>query len=119
MEDWTYAIECGKSVDVIYLDFSKAFDRVPHARLISKLLGYGIDGLLLKWIDNFLRDRKQRVCVRGSYFGWCSVSSGVPQGSVLGPVLFIIYVNDLLEVVQSKVWMFADDTKIYCTISSN
>ena len=119
MEDWTYAIECGKSVDVIYLYFSKAFDRVPHAHLISKLLGYGIDGLLLKWIDNFLRDRKQRVCVRGSYSSWCNVSSGVPQGSVLGPVLFIIYVNDLPEVVQSKLWMFADDTKIYRTISSN
>ena len=116
MEDWTYAIECGKSVDVIYLDFSKAFDCVLHARLISKLHGYGIAGLLLKWIDNFLRDRKQRVCVRGSYSSWCNVSSGVPQGSVLGPVLFITYVNDLPEVI---LWMFADDTKIYRTISSN
>ena len=59
MEDWTCAIECGKSVDVIYLDFSKAFDCVPHACLISKLSGHGIDGLLLKWIDDFLTDRKQ------------------------------------------------------------
>ena len=119
MEDWTHAIECGKSVDVIYLDYSKAFDRVPHARLISKLLGYGIDGVLLKWIKDFLTNRKQHICVRGSYSSWCNVTSGVPQGSVLGPILFIIYVNDLPEVVQSKLWMFADDTKIYYTISSN
>ena len=104
---------------MIYLDYSKAFDRVPHARLIFKWLGYGIDGVLLKWIKDFLTNRKQRVCVRGSYSSWCNVTSGVPQGSVLGPILFIIYVNDLPEVVQSKLWMFADDTKIYRTISSN
>ena len=66
MEDWTYAIECGRSVDVIYLNFSKAFDRVPHAHLISKLSGYGTGGLLLKWTDDFLTDRKQRVCARNS-----------------------------------------------------
>ena len=90
------------------------------ARLISKLLGYGNDGVLLKWISikDFLTNWKQRVCARGSYSSWCNVTSGVPQGSVLGPILFIIYVNDLPKVVQSKLWMFADDTKIYHTISS-
>ena len=119
IEDWTGAIESGKSVDVIYLDFSKAFDRVPHAHLISKLSSYGINGLLLKWIKDFLDNRRQRVCVRGSHSNWSSVTSGVPQGSVLGPILFIIYVNDLPEVVTSNLWMFADDSKIYRTITSD
>ena len=76
--------------------------------------GYGIDGLSLKWIDDFLTDWK-RVCVRDSYSSWCNVTSYVPQGSVL----FIIYINNLPEVVQSNLWMFADDTKIYHTISSS
>ena len=79
--EWTYAIECGKSVNVIYLDFSEEFDHVPHACLVSKLSGYGIDGLSLKWIDDFLTDWK-RVCVRDSYSSWCNVTSYVPQGSV-------------------------------------
>ena len=69
------------SVNVIYLDFSEEFDHVPHACLVSKLSGYGIDGLSLKWIDDFLRDWK-RVCVRDSYSNWCNVTSYVPQGSV-------------------------------------
>ena len=101
---------------MIYLGFSEAFDHVPHAFLIFKLSGYGINGLLLKWIDNFLTDWKQRVCVKWS---WCNVTSGVPQDSVSGPILFIIYVNDLPEVVQSSLCMFADDTKIYHTIYSD
>ena len=105
VEDWTIALESGCSIDVLYLDFSKAFDRVPHNRLIFKLGAYGIGGHLLEWLRNFLFNRRQRVCIRGNYSDWTSVSSGVPQGSVLGPILFLIYVNDLPEAVQSNFGM--------------
>ena len=102
-----------KPIDILYLDFQKAFDKVPHRRLISKLQTYDIDGNLMSWINCFLSNRRQRVCVRGPFSDWSQVISGVPQGSVLGPILFIIYINDLSEEIQSSLWTFADDTKIY------
>ena len=86
---------------------------MPHKRLISKLQAYGIDGNLLSWIKSFLSNRRQQVCVRGSFSDWSQVISRVPQGSVLGPIIFIIYINDLSEQIQSSLWTFADDTKIY------
>ena len=95
-------------MDIIYLDFQKAFDSLPHKRLVRKLRGYGIDGNILAWISDFLNNRKQRVSVN-----WGEVTSGVPQGSVLGPTLFILYVNELPSLVRSKIKMFADDTKLY------
>ena len=91
-----------KQVDVIYLDLQKAFDKVPHARLLSKLNSYRIIGKLFHWIENFLSNRRQCVCLRGSQSGWIDISSGVPQGSVLGPFLFIVYINDLPEVRSLK-----------------
>ena len=118
MNDWSLALESGNSVDVVYLDLRKAFDCVPHRRLLSKLQSYGITGKLLDWIENFLIDRKQRVYVRGSSSDWVNVTSGVPQGSVLGPTLFIIFVNDMPNVINSILLMFADDTKLYRTIDS-
>ena len=102
----------GRSSDVIYLDFAKAFDKVPHQRLLVKLRAHGVDGVLLTWIGSWLRDRKQRVCMRGSSSSWCRVSSGVPQGSVLGPILFLVFINDLDVGIRSDIWKFADDTKI-------
>jgi hypothetical protein len=99
-------------IDVIYLDFSKAFDKVPHAQLVTKLKSVGITGKLLNWISNWLSNRKQRVICNGSTSKWKSVLSGVPQGSVLGPLLFTIYINDLEDSIKSKLLKFADDTKL-------
>ena len=118
VNDWSLALESGNSVDVVYLDLRKAFDCVPHRQLLTKLQSYGITGKLLDWIEDFLADRKQRVSIRGSLSDWVNITSGVPQGSVLGPISFIIFVNDMPDVINSMLLMFADDTKLYRTISS-
>ena len=106
------------ATDVVYFDLRKAFDSVPHQRLKTKLRGYGIRGPLLNWIVNYLKDRKQRVVMDGATSDWCSVSSGVPQGSVLGPLLFLIYVNDLPDKLKSNIKLYADDAKLYREIKS-
>ena len=119
-----YLTECadivasGGVVDAIYFDFAKAFDTVPHQRLLSKLSSYGIGGCLLDWIKSFLLDRRQVVRVNGVESYSCEVKSGVPQGSVLGPLLFVIYINDLPECITSTSYLFADDTKILRKIYS-
>ena len=100
-------------MDAIYLDFQKAFDTVPHKRLVSKLESYGIKGEVKSWIANFLHKRTQRVSVNGHVSKWSEVTSGIPQGSVLGPVLFVIFINDLPDAIRSVVRIFADDTKMY------
>ena len=107
------SLENGNPVDMIYLDIQKAFDSVPHKRLIKKIKCLGIDGNIYKWIKDFLTNRKQRVTLNGKSSKWSSVTSGVPQGSVLGPVLFILYINDLPERVKSHCVLFADDAKLY------
>ena len=108
----------GGVVDSIYLDFSKAFDTVPHRRLLGKLEAYGIKGSLLGWIKAFLSNRSQEVVVNGSKSAPSPVISGIPQGTVLGPVLFVVYINDLLDKISSDGLMFADDTKIYRKITT-
>ena len=115
LDTLTRELEGGNPVDVIYLDFQKAFDSVPHLRLLNKLQSYGISGKLLAWIKAFLTDRKQQVVLEGCYSEWTDVACGVPQGSVLGPLLFLVYVNDLPDVVQCDIKLFADDTKLYTT----
>ena len=108
VSDW---VDEGKEVDIVYLDFKKAFDKVPHLRLSAKVRACGVDGQVANWITNWLSDRKQRVAVSGRMSCWEDVSSRVPQGSVLGPLLFIIYINDLDSGVI-KLSKFADDTKL-------
>ena len=119
LEEWTRWLDEGKSVDIIYLDYQKAFDKVPHRRLIKKLSAYGVRGQVLEWIQDFLTDRTQQVMVGQSTSRVTSVTSGVPQGSVLGPMLFIIYINELPKLVQSKCKLFADDTKLFHRISTD
>ena len=88
----------------------KAFDKVPHKRLITKLESYGLSNQIIKWVDNFLNERNQKVMVNGNESSNRPVTSGIPQ-SVLGPILFVIYINDLPECVEAKSYLFADDTK--------
>jgi len=108
----------GNSVDVIYLDFSKAFDKVPHDKLLIKVEALGIRGQILAWVRDYLADRKQRVVINGEQSEFADVTSGVPQGSVLGPVLFLIYINDLDVGLSCNIKKFADDTKIYGQVNN-
>ena len=113
LDDWTRVLDEGGTIDAIYMDLMKAFDTVPHQRLLIKLESFGICGNLLSWLKSFLTGRRQKVVVGGKESSWGKVMSGVPQGSVLGPTLFLIFVNDLPDVVKSNIIMFADDTKLY------
>ncbi len=115
MEDWTRSLEDGGQIDVIYTDIAKAFDKIPHNRLLYKLKKYHVKQEIIDWIDSFLKGRVQRVIIEGNYSKWKEVLSGVPQGSILGPLLFIIYVNDLPDVCHNlaNIFLYADDAKLY------
>jgi len=118
LESWTRALDEGFGLDVIYLDYKKAFDSVPIKRLLIKLRQYGIGGKLILWIEDFLTARTMRVGLRGAFSSLLEVLSGVPQGSVLGPLLFLLFVNELPMWIVNDMKMFADDTKVWTKIKS-
>ena len=118
MDNILLNLQQGDDSDVIYLDYSKAFDKVDHEILLSKLSNYGIKGKIYDWIKDFLSDRYQTVCVDGSLSIFALVISGVPQGSVLGPILFILFINELDDsILDSILGKFADDTRVQRHIS--
>ena len=118
IEDLARNASLGKQTDIILLDFSKAFDKVNHSKLLWKLHQYGIRGHVLGWIRAFLGSRSQQVVIDGEESEPIPVTSGVPQGSVLGPILFLVYINDLPDEVRSQVRLFADDTALYLTMEN-
>ena len=113
INDWAKILDSRGQVDTFILDFEKAFDTPPHELFKSKLFSYGIGGKTLKWIDSFLCFRQQRVVVNGVKSDWAPVLSGVPQGTVLGPLLFSLYINDISSDIESEIRLFADDCVCY------
>ncbi len=112
------ALDEGKEVRAVFCDISKAFDRVWHRGLLYKLSSAGIHGPLLNWFSSYLSQRRQRVVYCNSSSSWSSVNAGVPQGSILGPLLFLIYINDIVDEIQSNIRLFADDTSLYIIVDT-
>ncbi|MCG7877682.1 MAG: reverse transcriptase domain-containing protein [Candidatus Thiodiazotropha endolucinida] len=110
------ALDDGKEVRAIFCDISKAFDRVWHRGLLHKLEKVGIKSTLLHWLASYLSNRKQRVVLPGGISDWLNIHAGVPQGSILGPLLFLIYINDIVDNIDSSVRLFADDTTLYLIV---
>ena len=113
INDWVKILDNGGQVDTFILDFEKAFETPPHELLKSKLFGYGIGGKTLRWIDSFLCYRTQRAVVNSETSEWAPVLLGVPQGIVLGPLLFSLYINDISTDIDSEIRLFADDCVCY------
>ena len=117
-DDFASCLNEGGPCDVLFLNFSKAFDRVPHSRLLYKLNHYGIRGPLLKWLESFLTNRSQHVILNNRTSHETSVLSGIPQGTVLAPLLFLLYVNDLPQCIRNKIKLYADDVLLYSVTHS-
>ena len=112
------AVDSAKEVRVVFCDISKAFDRVWHRGLIHKLRDMGCSESLLKWFKSYLSNRRQRVVLNGLASGWTFSMAGVPQGSILGPLLFLVYINDIVNELQAHVRLFADDTSLYIVVEN-
>ena len=110
------ALDSGKEVRAVFCDISKAFDRVWHAGLLLKLQAAGVSGKILAWFKSYLSDRRQRVVIPGATSDWTFIQSGVPQGSILGPLLFLVYINDIVIDIGSNIRLFADDTSLYIIV---
>ena len=119
INDWAKILDNRGQVDTFILDFEKAFDPTPHELLKSKLFSYGIGGKTLKWTDSFLCFRQQRVVVNGVKSDWAPVLSGVPKGTLLGPLLFSLYINDISSDIESEIRLFADDCVCYREIKDD
>ena len=120
IEDWSRALDQGQEVCIVFFDIKKAFDTVPHVNLLKHLQSLNFNKYLLNWVHSYLLERKQFVGIDGSNSDSLHVLSGVPQGSVLGPLLFITYINQVTDVISqdSKLNMFADDMALYRVITS-
>ena len=119
VDKWTDIMDKGSVIDVIYCDFQKAFDTVPHKRLLEILIHYGITDPVLSWVQDLLSNRRQQILVTGCKSEIFEVISGVPQGSILGPLLFIIYINSMIDKTGSlDLFLYADDLKIYNEINT-
>ena len=118
VNDWSESLDAGDSVSVIYLDISRAFDSIPHSPLLKKLYKIGISGIILTWVEAFLWYRNQQVINNDFKSSYVRVSSGVPQGIILGPILFLIYINDIVLDLNSHGKLYADDCVLYRRIGS-
>jgi len=116
MHEWLTHLESGSEIGAIFFDFKKAFDTVPHLPLLSKLENIGLDPHIITWIHNYLAERQQRVVINGMSSRSSRVLSGVPQGSILGPLLFLIYINDITDInisMESRLVLYADDILLF------
>jgi len=118
VDEFARTLNDGGQTDVIALNFSKAFDRVPYRQLLHKLDHYGVRSHILKWIQYFMENRSQQVVIEGQGSSFVKVTSGVPQGTILALLLFLCYINDLPDQVRSKVRLYADDVLLYTTVKS-
>ena len=112
------ALDSGKEVCVVFCDVSKAFDRVWHKGLLCKLRAAGITGSLQFWLSSYLSERRQRVILPGTQSDWNYIHAGVPQGSILGPLLFLLYINDIVNDIESNIRLFADDTSLFLVVDN-
>jgi hypothetical protein len=118
--DFGKAIDDGKEIRIIFCDISKAFDCVWHKGLLYKLksIGIHVDDTILKWFENYLSNRRRQVLINGETSDTKSKNSGVPQGSILGPMLFLIYINDIVTNISCNIKLFADDTSLYLVVDN-